>query len=97
MFNFLNIQKWSDCQKRLATIGKHGLFARVRKFDVTSITEEKASQVLNLIGRCQREKAAFVSPGVETFYCWVSEAILEMGIIIHSKYFPNSDWLKAHA
>ena len=76
MFNFLNIQKWSECQKRLKTIGNNGLFARVRNFEVTSITEEKASQVLNLIGRCQREKAAFVSAGAETFYCWVSEAIL---------------------
>ena len=61
------------------TIGKNGLFTRVRKFDVTSITEERASQVLNLIGRCQREKAAFVSTGAETFYCWVSEVILLIG------------------
>ena len=70
------MQKWTDCQKRLVTVGKHGLFKRVRQFDVTSLNAEQVSQALNVIGSCRREEAAFVSTGTEVFYCWVSKTNL---------------------
>ena len=67
------MQKWTDCQKRLVTVGKHGLFRRVREFDFTGLNAEQASQAHNLIGRCLRKEVAFVSTGAEVFYCWVSK------------------------
>ena len=67
------MQKWTDCQKRLVTVGKHGLFRRVREFDFNSLNAEQASQAHNLIGSCLREEVAFVSTGAEVFYCWVSK------------------------
>ena len=67
------MQKWTECQKRLVTIGKYGLFRRVRAFDITSFNAEQASRALNLIGNCRREQAAFVCTGAEVFYSWVSK------------------------
>lgn len=69
---FITQQKWSDCQKRLVTIGEKGLFRRVKTFDINSINRDISSQVLVLIGRYRRDQVAFVSDVADVFYCWVS-------------------------
>jgi len=73
MITFLNLQKWSDCQKRLVTFGKHGLFRRVRAFKLTDLHPELATEALGLIGRYRRKQVSFVSTGAEVFYSWVSK------------------------
>ena len=69
----MNQQKWSDCQRCLVTYGKHGLFRRVKTFDVNGFDIELASRVLSLIDCYQREQVSFVSHGAEVFYSWVSK------------------------
>ena len=60
------------CQKLCNTIGKQGLFRRVKEFDLSALNFEIAASARRILAKYRLDDVQDTSAGAGTFYAWVN-------------------------
>ena len=76
------LQNWKECQKLCNTIGKTGLFRRVKEFHLEDVHPEIAARGRRILSKHRLDDVKDTSLGAGTFYDWVRASVSSINAIV---------------
>ena len=68
-------QDWKECQKLCNTIGKTGLFKRVKEFNMERLHPQVVTRAVDIVSSYRLDDVRDTSAGAGAFYAWVSSVL----------------------